>query len=594
MAMLGSLVLDDIGKTACLVLWGSNPKQARLTRWKKLKKRVEKKATRNIKIIVVDPIINDAAQYADMCLQIRPGTDAALALGWIHIIVEENLYDKEFVGKWTYGFEEVAERVARYPPRKVAEITGLSVEDILESARMYATNHPACIDRGVAADQLGLNSTRVEQARIILAAITGNIDVPGGDFMSGFPVEIEGKKLVSDSELELLEICAESTKAKQIGAHRFKLMSWASRDIVNPYYQEERNVPVPSMHYMIAPVPLIMRQILTEEPYPLKAMICAASNPVVWAPNTPLVVEALSHPNLELSVVLEYWMTPTAQLADYVLPAASWLERPLCSTAEDWVTMAFAGEKAVEPLGDRHEDYQFWRALGIRLGQKKFWPWKDMEEVIKHRISPLGISYEDFIGRGLLLPRRREFRKFENVGFATSTGKIELYSTVFEKLGYDPLPYYEEPPESPIRTPELLEKYPLILNTGGRFMPQFHSEHRQWGMGLRETHPDPLITIHSETAGKLGIQDGDWIYIETRRGKIRQRAKLTKCILPNVVNVEASWWFPEKRGEFPSLFGVFESNANVLTIDDPDSLDPLTGGWCNRAMLCKVYKAEDV
>ena len=121
-------------------------------------------------------------------------------------------------------------------------------------------------------------------------------------------------------------------------------------------------------------------------------------------------------------------------------------------------------------------------------------------------------------------------------------------------------------------------------------MPQFHSEHRQQGIGLREKHPDPLVTINTETAEKLAIQEGDWVYIETMRGKIKQKARLTTDILPNVVNAEASWWFPEKSGTLPNLFGSFESNVNMLTIDDPDTLDPLTGGWCNRALLCKIYK----
>lgn len=587
--MLGSLVFPDLARAKCVVLWGSNPKESRLIQWHVLKKRINNK---DVKIIAIDPLITDAASYADICLQLRPGTDGALALGWIHVIIEEGLYDREFVDKWTYGFKELAERVRDYTPQRVAEITGLDPEEIVQSARLYATTRPACIDRGVATDQLGLNAGRVEQARTILSAITGNIDVPGGDLMSGPSAKFDGKKFICDSELELADKCPAENRSKQIGADRFKLMTWPAWELVAPYYEKHHGVPCPQLHYLEVSTPLAMRQIITGEPYPIKAMITVASNPIMWAPNSRLVLEALTHPNLELHVVLEYWMTPTAQLADYVLPAASWLERPLCTTTEDWFPYVIGGERAVKPLGDRHEDYQFWRELGIRLGQGKYWPWKDLEEVIKYRIAHLEISYEEFVERGGLFPPR-EFKKYERAGFATPTGKIELYSTVFEKLGYDPLPYYEEPLESPIRTPERFKEYPLILNTGGRFMPQFHSEHRQLGIGLREKHPDPLITIHPETARKLDIQDGDWVYIETSRGRIKQKAKLSEHIHPNVVNAEASWWFPERPGELPSLFGAFESNANMLTIDDPDALDPLTGAWCNRAMLCKVYKVEE-
>ena len=311
---------------------------------------------------------------------------------------------------------------------------------------------------------------------------------------------------------------------------------------------------------------------------------------MAWAPNTGLLVQALTHPNLEMHVVLEYWMTPTAQLADYVLPSASWLERPLCSTFEDSSRVVWGGERAIPPQGERREDFQFWRELGVRLGQDEFWPWKDLEEVHKYRLGPLGISYEAFVNKGCLLPEK-EYRRYEKTGFATPTGKVELYSTVFEKLGYDPLPCYEEPPESPVRTPELFEKYPLILSAGSKFMPMFHSEHRQLGVGMREKHPDPLVHIHPETSLKLGISHGDWVYVETKRGRIKQRANVTESILQGMVDAESSWWFPEKPGELPSLFGALESNTNMLTIDDPDLCDHLIGSWCNRALLCRIYKA---
>ena len=224
------------------------------------------------------------------------------------------------------------------------------------------------------------------------------------------------------------------------------------------------------LHYLQAPTPIAIQQIITGQPYPIKALITWGSNPMLWAPHRA-PFEALTHPNLELHVVLEYWLTPTAQLADYVLPAASWLERPLCTTTEGWLPIAIGGERAIEPIGDRHDDYQFWRGLGIRLGQAEYWPWENVEEVIKYRLSHLQMSYEEFVNRGLLYNPGKHYTKYEKAGFATPTGKIELYSTVFEKLGYDPLPYYEEPPESPVRTPEVYEEYPLILNTGGRLCP---------------------------------------------------------------------------------------------------------------------------
>ena len=159
---------------------------------------------------------------------------------------------------------------------------------------------------------------------------------------------------------------------------------------------------------------------------------------------------------------------------------------------------------------------------------------------------------------------------------------------VQEIMGYDPMPYYQEPPESPVSTPDIAREYPLILNTGGRFMPMHHSEFMQPELG-RTKHPDPLMEIHPDTARNFGISDGEWAYIETRRGRIKQRAEYNSGILPDVINCEASWWFPETTSNEPNLSGVWESNANVLTLDEPDSCDELSGGWCVRALLCKVY-----
>jgi anaerobic selenocysteine-containing dehydrogenase len=203
-------------------------------------------------------------------------------------------------------------------------------------------------------------------------------------------------------------------------------------------------------------------------------------------------------------------------------------------------------------------------------------------------LKPTGISFKEFVDRMVLFPDEFDMKPWLKTGFPTPSGKVELYSSILEKLGYDPLPFYQEPPESPIRTPEIAREYPLTLNTGGVYMPMFKSEFMQPELGRRK-HPDPLMDIHPETAKNLGIADGDWAYIETRRGRIRQKARYNDGILPDAVNCEANWWFPEMPPYEPCLSGVWESNANVLTLDDPECCDELSGGWCNRALLCKVY-----
>jgi thiosulfate reductase/polysulfide reductase chain A len=588
MAMLGGCcsLAANIGRSNCTVVWGQNPYSSFPRTMASIKRR---KGDENYRIIVIDPRQTQTTDIADIWLQPRPGTDTALALGWLNVIINEELYDKEFVEKWTYGFEQLKERVQEYTPEKVAEICRVDKEKIIAAARMYATSKPACMVRGVAVDQIGRNASRVEQCRVILRAITGNLDVRGGDLIPDIGPEVDGNLFRREVVLELDDKLPVENRPKQIGSDRFKVMSWQAYELTSAPYQKLTGQPEPVGHRLAASPPLTWRAILTEDPYPVKAMITWGSNPLMWAANTKLVYEAMKSKNLELHVVMDFWKTPTAELADYILPVSSWMERPLCSTFEDLTDVVFGGERSVQPLGERKDDYSIWRELGIRLGQEEYWPWEKIEDAIQYQLEPLGMTYEEFTDDGYIRGGR-EYKKYEKNGFPTATGKVELYSTVFEKLGYDPLPYYEEPPESPVSTPEVAKEYPLILNTGGRFMPMFHSEHRQLGIGMRERHPDPLTDIHPETAKDLGISEGDWVYIETRRGRIKQKAHLNPGILPDVVNVEASWWFPEMDGAEPSLHGLWESNANVLTLDDPESCDPLTGGWCNRALLCKLYK----
>jgi anaerobic selenocysteine-containing dehydrogenase len=286
-------------------------------------------------------------------------------------------------------------------------------------------------------------------------------------------------------------------------------------------------------------------------------------------------------------------------LADYVLPVASKFERGVLSTQEDFASTFRAGERAIKPLGERKHDYYFFRELAIRLGFGEYFPWETEEDLYNYRLKPLGITFEEAARERYIVSSDKPWT-YETInpktgkptGFATPSGKFELYSNVLKELGYDPLPFYEEPPESPIRTPDIARDFPLILITGGRFLPQFQSEDRQLGMGMREQHPDPLVEIHPDTARELGITEGDWVYIETRRGVIKQKANITARIHPKVVNVEHNWWFPEQPGQEPWLFGLWQSNANVLTLDDPDSCDPLTGSWGMRALLCKIYKVR--
>jgi len=243
-----------------------------------------------------------------------------------------------------------------------------------------------------------------------------------------------------------------------------------------------------------------------------------------------------------------------------------------------------ARRKAIE-LEECWSDHKIVIELAKRLGLRQAF-WDNVEEYLNYILSPSGMKWSEFAEAGFLQTPLR-YKKYEKEGFKTPSGRVELYSSILESWGFDPLPSYVEPPETPYSRPDLAEKYPLILTTGARSPYFFHSEYRQLP-SLRKLQPDPQVEIHPEATTALGIEDGDWVWIETPRGRIMQRAKLTQDIHPKVVSSQHAWWFPEEpRPEH----GCFKSNVDVLTSSDPP-FDPCVGASILNSLLCKVYKVE--
>ena len=580
-ATYGTMAHSDLRNAACIVIWGHTPSESvPIPEWQQIVAATK----RGTKLIVVDPRFTKTAEMADLWLQIRPGTDAALMLGWLKIIVDEELYDKDFVEKWTVGFDRLKERITDYPPERVSKITWIPRDKIVESARIYATTKPAALTWGLGCDKQGVNLSNVARARSILRAITGNLDAKGGDLIG-----LSGPlgKVVSDVEMELNEMLPSDQRRKQLGGDKYSLLSYPGWERTSeaagkmpPTYMKP---PTAGMTAQANPR-TVWQAVIEGNPYPVKGMIVLAGNPLLSLASTESVHSALKR--LELLVVMDYYMTPTAELADYVLPAASTLERSDIATAGPRV---LACPKALEPLYERRNDYEFWRELGLRLDQKEYWPWQTAEELCDYRLKPLDITFKELVEKYEIFASHED-KKYEKYGFGTPSGKVELYSTIFEELDYDPLPSYIEPPETPISVPTIAKDYPLILNTGGRFLPMYHSELRQI-RSAREIIPDPIIDIHPETARELDIANDDWVWVETQRGRIKQRARLTGGVHPRMVHVQHGWWFPETSGEDPGLHGVWESNANVLCTDDPEYCSKEIGAWPDTAILCKVYRA---
>jgi len=338
---------------------------------------------------------------------------------------------------------------------------------------------------------------------------------------------------------------------------------------------------------------------VTGEPYPVKGLIVSASNPLLSYPNTKLVYQALKA--LDLLVTFDITWTPTAQLSDYVLPAACWLERPDMGnfSSVGAYPIVQAGEAAlparVPGRYERFNDYEFWRELGIRLGQEDAWPWKTFEDVWEYRLREImekrGVNtLSDFIHDQRWEIGTAEPGACSKGPLATPSGKVEIFSTILEKLGYDPLPGYQEPKEPDAEW----RSYKLLNISGPRTRPFHHSEFRHV-QSFRRLHPDPVVEIPVDTAQRKGIADGDWVWIETPLGRVKQRARLTTSFAPGYISTQHGWWYPEELGAEPSLYGVWKSNINVTTDDDPDKCDPLSGGWPFKGeyLRCRISKVSE-
>lgn len=576
----------DLALSRCLVLWGCNPAITSLP----FMRGISDLKQRGLKVIVVDPRYSETAAKADIWLPLRPGSDLALALAWLNVIIHEGLCDWDFVQNWCVGFDELAQHVEQFTPEWAAPLTWLSPEQIRESAYIYATNKPGNIQWGPAVDQIGKPAGAAIHARALLRAVTGNVDAPGADIITGPALDY-----YTDEELEANEYLPEEQKAKQLGSDKFKMITWPGyrriAEITKNFWGK-----APTAEWMCqAHPPTVFDAMITGKPYPIKAFLVSATNPVNSYGNSKKVLEALR--KVEFMVTCDYWLTPTAMLSDYVLPIAGALERPTVTTSYGCSDYIIASQRAIQPLYERRTDYDFWRELGIRLGQAEMWPWETLEDAYFYKISPMapmyGVdSYDEFVEYYRYHFPQREYYRYQERGFATPSGKVELYSSVLEELGYPPLPEYFPPVENEIDDPELAREYPLVLTTGLGVMPYHHSEHFQLPH-LRYLRHEPYAYINPATAEELNIKEGDWIWIETRRGRIKQKAELTQAVHPKVVVTQRGWWFPERDMREPELGGCLESNTNVLTSDADQDCDPISGTWANRGLLCRVYKVAD-
>jgi anaerobic selenocysteine-containing dehydrogenase len=535
----------DISKTKCIVLWAENTPATNAVLWNDV---LQAKA-KGAKLIVIDPRFTSAAARADHYVQVLPGTDWALALGMLNVIIEEELYDKDFVSKWIVGFDELKEQMKHYSPEKVQELTTVPAEKIREVARVYATTKPAFLQMGNPLD-ITKDSQQTIRATAVLRAITGNLDIPGGNTL-GPNFEM------NEEEVTLKRKLPSEAKRARLGGSKYPIFAFA---------------------FGTVPSTVMTETLFTGKPYPIKAAIVSCHNPALTWADSQKVEAGLK--NLELLVVMDLFMTKTAKLAHIVLPAATFLER------EGFYMYNFDVEegkppnlitlenKAVDPIGECWPDWKFIFELAKRLGYSEDFPWNDVKEGIDEILKPYKMTAEDLkkYPDGVYLGEPLRSRRYEKDGFSTPSGKAEIRSKTLEDVGYESLPCFKDPLYTPVPPPRPGDKFPLVLMTGAKPYAYSHSSLRRLP-SLHKIHPEPVAEIHPKTAKDLGISTGDAIIVETSRGGLQMKAKLTENIHPRCVSIEHGW---------------ADANANILT--NNEELDPVTASPNLKSIPCRVTK----
>ena len=511
-------VADFHHKNELVLLWGSNPTST--NEEGQICSLLLNQIKQGTELIVVDPKRTELAAKAKYWLQLRPGTDSALALAFLNVIITERLFDESFVKKWTYGFDELSAHVESFSPEKMSPIVWVPPDLIRESARAYARSRPAAIAWGNPIEQ---NNQAFDSARalICLMAVCGNLDVPGGNIQANEPGILSLGKFVRADKIP-------SKPKEMVHAHHHTI---------------PRLMTVPPAYFRKA--------VLEGWPYPVKAAYVQCANPLLAYADSLQTYDTLM--KLDFLAVSDIFMTPTAALADVVLPAATHFEFNDIGHYGLGHGFILARPKVVNSPDQCWPDIKILNELGKSMTPGEYWH-DDWEDLLNDLTSPAGLSYSQFVEKGYLKGEDK-FRKYEAKGFKTPTGKVELSLSQFSKLRVSALPEfngYPEPEDS---------AYPLVL-TSAKSRHHLHSSYR-WLEKLRKHRPYPRTLIHPQTAAEYGIGEGDDVIIETANGEISQVANLSDRIHPKVIYADYGWWFPEDKIE--TLFGWDRSNFNMLT-----------------------------
>ncbi|MGC8495246.1 MAG: molybdopterin-containing oxidoreductase family protein [Syntrophobacteraceae bacterium] len=545
-------MFSDLENAELIVVWGANPATdcppADL-------KRILEAVKRGAKVVVIDPRRTQTAKMTDAeWVPIRPGTDGALALGLCRVLIEEQMYDAPFVEQWTLGFPEFARYARHYSPEVVESITGVPRTSVISLARRLATARGASpvMYTGLEYSDSGVQAIR---ASLVLWALAGQLDMPGGRCFTmkqnTFPINREGHVPNPDPK-------------RALGADRFPVYSL--------YRGESHAACLPD-------------SVLEGKPYPIRSLIIQGASMITSWPRPEIWRKTLGA--LDFLVSIDVTLTADCAYADLVLPAATLYE------IDSYMTYGHVfrlREKAIEPVGEARNAFFILAELADRLGYGHLYP-RSEEELLRHVLKGSPFTLEEVRaagGRVQISPVAMQHKKWEKgllrkdgqTGFETPTGKFEIASTILEKYGYDPLPVYTEPAESPAGSPALAEKFPLVFNSGSRVTTDFRSQFHGIA-GLAKEGPEPTVTINPRDAAARGIRSGDRVILRSPRGSVRLRAIVSEDILQG--SIDASMGGGGPLG--PEAWQ--ECNINDLT---DLRFDPISGFPIYKALLCEVEK----
>lgn len=517
---------------------------------------VRKLKERGGKVIIIDTRYTPAAKnLADVFLHVNPGTDGALALGIANVIIENGWENKEYIEKYTYGFEEYKALAAKYPLDRVAKITGVTPEQIVEVARLYATNGPAATNYSACALTHRINGFQTHRAVFCLAGLTGNYDQPGGNLP--IPQSWCHKPAGFTTREAEFRMCRKPD-AVRMGEGRFPI--WDKYE----HYQEYQAMT-------------LQDSILHHEPYPIKAVFGMGMNLKMF-PQTDAMVEAIK--KLDFFVDVDLFSGFTTRYADIVLPA--------CTTMERSELKAYGGgyfqytKPVIPPLYESKSDANILCELAKVLGVDDPLLTAGHEACLDWIIEGTGVTIAELKkaeGRPVKVASKPYIPgSFIENGTTTPTGKFEFYSTsiasIDPKYGLNPLPEYEDALFDQ-NDEETRTKYPFMLITGIRVPHTIHSRLHEvpW---LRSLRPKPFIDVNKKDAAAMNIHDGDMMEVTSPYGRIRVMAHLTAKMKPGVLHM---------------THGYSEANVNCLI--GKDHLDRYSGFPGLKAMRTNIRKCEE-